>query len=152
MAASLQSRVEDFLNEASIISFAYRSKPAIISFLFEKEKIHIFQQKKNHEDLRNFFRGRKLKLMIFTPESGNTEVSLVDTSTADSILLNNPKFVHNNIILFSEAKLPENTIFAVSLMCAARTKDNEKTIVLHEYWADKKQLEIHGYSLIDKRI
>lgn len=151
MKLSLQARIENFLNTSSFISFAYRGKPAIINFAYEHKNWQIFSDKKNHEDLRDFFRGRTIRFVIYTSDTVPTTVSLVDTKTADTIKIDGAKFIKNNIILFHEAKLPEDTVFVVNLMCSGKTKEGEKAIAVHPYWLDKKPLQIHGYSLIDNR-
>ena len=151
MKQPLSNRIEKFLSNSSIISFAYREEPAIISFLFDEKDLSVFNNKKNHEDLRDYFRGRKLKLIIYTPDNVETIISLVDIETADTIKIDGPKFVANNIALFCEAKLPENTIFFINMMGNGKTPKGEKAIGLHPYWLDKKPLQIHGYSIIDKR-
>ncbi len=151
MSLSLINRVESFLNNVSFIAFAYRDAPAILTFIFEEDKIPFFNNKKAHEDLRDFFRGKKMKFVVFTSDSNPTTISLVDTLTADSIVLDNPKFITNNLALFIDAKIPEQTIFAVNLLCQGRTKEGEKVMAVHPYWVDKKHLEIHGYSIIDNR-
>lgn len=148
---SLQNRVEKFLGNATFLAFAYRQKPAIFSFLFEQSQHSVFDNKKNHKDINEFFEGKKLKLIIYTSDKTPTTVSLVDINTADTIIIKGPKFVTNNIILFHEAKLPEDTIFVVNIMCRYKDNKGEKTMLLHQYWLDKKPLQIHGYSLIDKR-
>jgi len=133
------------------LAFAYRDKPAIFSFLFQEHNWEIFNTKKNHEDLRDFFRGRKMKLIIYTSDTIPTTISLVDTQTADTIKIEGPKFVTNNIILFADSKLPNDTIFIINLLCSGKTPEKEKAIAFHPYWVDKKPLQIHGYSLIDNR-
>lgn len=147
----LPSRVEKFLSRVSFLAFAYRDKPAIFSFLFEQPNLIAFNEKSNHEDLRDYFRGRKLKLVIYTSDEVNTTVSLVDIETADSIKIEGPKFVTNNIILFHEAKLPEDTVFVINIGCYYKSPEGEKAMLVNPYWLDKKPLQIHGYSLIDRR-
>jgi hypothetical protein len=151
MSQPLQARVETFLNSMHFIGLTHQPTDNVISFCWEKENISIFLNKKNHEDLRDFFRGRKMKLVIYTPDETITRTSLVDTETADTIRLDSVKFITNNIILFAEANMPIDTVFTISMMCPKKDKDGSIIMCLHEYWVDKKQLKIHGYSLIDNR-
>lgn len=147
-----QTKAEKFLSKASYISFTHSSEPQVLSFIWEDKDKKIFQEKRNHESVRDFFRGRKFKLIVYTSDTINTTVSLVDTLTADAIKLDGPKFITQNLVAFCEAKIAETTVFKVSFMCFVLPANATKRIpTLHSYWADKKALEIHGYSIIDKR-
>ena len=153
MKLSLHDRVEKFLNKVSYLSFTHSQPPYGFSFIFQKEQREDFSNKNNNEDVRDYFRGRNMKLVIFTPNTGSTQVSLVDTETADTIRLYDPKFVTQNLLAFVESKVPENAIFTVTFMCFMPDPDNPSKMmaVISDYWTDKKLLKIHGYSLLDNR-
>ncbi len=136
----------------SYISFVHSKKPYLISFIWEDWDKGIYNEKRNHESVRDFFRGRKIKLVVYTPDTTNTTISLVDTLTADAIILDNTKFITQNLAAFVEAKIPEDTIFEVGFACFIIPPNDPKRIwTIHPYWMDKKPLKIHGYSIIDKR-
>lgn len=153
MKLSLPDRVEQFLNKVSYLSFTHSQPPYGFNFLFEAEQKADFLSKYNNEDVRDYFRGRKMKLVVYTADTIKTEVSLVDTQTADSVRLITPKFITQNLAAFIESKVPEDAIFTVTFMCFIPDPDNpvKKISLLNPYWTDKRLLKIHGYSIIDNR-
>ncbi|MGQ0739536.1 MAG: hypothetical protein ACT4OJ_10785 [Bacteroidota bacterium] len=144
------TNAEKFLTKVSYISFVHSKPPYVLSFIWEDKDKEIFNNKRNHEAIRDFFRGRKIKFVVHTNKQ--TVVSIVDTLTADAIVLKGVKFITNNLVAFCEAKLPAHTIFKVNFMCFVLPPNDPKRIAtVHMYWADKKTLEVHGYSIIDER-
>lgn len=149
MSLSLHDQVESFLCKSMYISFAIESKEAVISFLFDKDGFDTFKEAQNYKNLRRYFKGKRVKLVIVTnPEGEKSSISLVDIHSGDALNLEGPKFVNGNIHKFFEAKVPENTTFKLTIV--GKSRDNSTMLIPAEL-ATHKPLEIHGYSVTDTR-
>ena len=142
---NLHDKVESFLSLAEVIHITSEGEMTVMSFLYPKERYNIFSDLKNHSNLRVYFRDKNIK-MVIDGANKKTTFSLVNIETADSLNIENVKFIDFSFDAFIK-KIPENREIAIIL---SGLSADGSTMVMQQKVKDIDVPKIHGYSYINR--